>query len=229
MEPQKTTLTYRVSAIEIKMLHFQFRMKKIENDQSLIQEKLTNKNLTNREQIRILTNSSYSIIDMLVILDNINVLMRDILCTEELEQFFDKDIFILLNNTKKICEKWRAVRNKLGAHLDIDIVEDLCKTHNLKGVFLSEDLETDLGMLNCLLIEQAINSTRKSNDIFSRDLNFKDNLIEEVKLVVTVLNKDWFEVFSYFEVMMKFIYKYGKEEKMSITTPEERKGIIRGD
>ena len=185
---KQSTLTSRVAAIEVKMLHLQFRMKKIYSDQ----EELNNKRLsfkTNREKIKGMINSAYSLIDMLITMEHTHQLTKDLFGTKELSQHFDKDMSNLIKNVRIISEKWKFVRNKLGGHIDIEMIEDMCNKHNFKGVFLSEDLESDLGILNMLLIENAVNMTRDRNDIFKRELDMKKNLVGEVELLVNRLMK----------------------------------------
>lgn len=225
-DSKQSTLTAKVAAIQVKMLHLQYRMKKIFEDQALLNEKTFK---SNREKIRGLTNSAYSLIDMLITMEHAHQLMKDFFSTNELKQYFDKDVYTLLNNVKKISEKWKYVRNKLGGHVDFQVVEDMCNEHNFKGVFLSKDLETDVGVLNMLLIESAINAARKSHDIFGRNLEMKHNLAAEAEVLVNKLNEDWNTVFSYFEPLMKLIYRAGKEEKILATTPEQREGLVRGE
>ena len=65
----------------------------------------------------------------------------------------------------------------------------MCNEHNFKGVFLSQDLETDVSVLNMLLIESAINAARNSHDIFGRNLVMKTNLVGETKELVNKLNE----------------------------------------
>jgi hypothetical protein len=221
-----STLTHRVAAIEVKMLHLQFRMKKIYEDQ----QKLNNEKInyqTPRDLIKGMNNAAYNCIDMLVTFEHIYQLINDIFGTPELKEKFTKEMFQLLGNIRKIAEKWKPVRNKLGGHIDIEVAEKFCKEHNYFGVFLSEDLEADTGMLNMLLIESAINIARDKSDIFGRDLNLKNNGIgKEIKLFVDKLNEDWNTIFSYFDPMMKFLYEHGKQEKKDCTNPKDWKGII---
>jgi len=221
-----STLTPRVAAIQVKMLHLQFRMKKIYEDQKLLNSKLPNFK-TPREIIKGMNNAVYSAIDMLVTFEHMFQLVNDIFNTPELKQKLDQSTKQLLGNVRKIAQKWKHVRNKLGGHIDIEIAEDFCKDHNYFGVFLSDDLEADLSMLNMLLIERAVNTARIKSDIFGKDLDLKKNGVgPEIKLFVETLNNDWNAVFSYFEPLMKFLYKVGKKEKMECTEPKDWKGIL---
>lgn len=86
-----------------------------------------------------------------------------------------------------------------------------------------------MAVYNCLLLEGAINHSRQKSDLFGRDLDFRNNLNGELKLLVDKINHDWNLAFKYFEPLMKRIYEIGKAEKISATTPEERRGIVTGD
>jgi len=221
-----STLTHRVAAIQVKMLHLQFRMKKIHEDQKQLNSKLPNFK-TPRELIRGMNNAVYNAIDMLITFEHMFQLVNDIFNTPELKDRFSQSILQMLGKVRTVAQKWKPVRNKLGGHIDIEIAEKFCKNHNYFGVFLSDDLEADIGMLNMLLIESAVNSARSESDIFGRDLDLKINGIgPEIKLFVDTLNKDWNTVFSYFEPLMKFMYKVGKKEKMAFTNPKDWKGIL---
>ena len=221
-----STLTHRVAAIQMKMLHLQFRMKKIYEDQKLLNSKLPSFK-TPREIIKGMNNAVYSAIDMLITFEHMFQLVNDIFNTLELKDRLDQNTIQLIGNVRKIAQKWKHVRNKLGGHIDLEIVEKFCEKHNYFGVFLSDDLEADIGMLNMLLIESAVNSVRNKSDIFGRDLDLKNNGPgPEIKLFVETLNKDWNEVFGYFKPLMKILYKLGKKEKMACTNPKDWKGIV---
>lgn len=222
-----TTLTSRVAAVEFKMLHLQFRKKKIFEDQKALSG-LEFK--SNREKIRGMKDAVYNLIDMLVAMEQLHQLVCDIFATPELRVKFNQDLYVILNRTKKSTEKWKPVRNKLGGHIDIDVVVQFCEHHNYRGVFISPDLETDLSVLNMLLIESAVNSVRNVSDVFGRDLDVKKNgLSSELKLLVDKLNDDWNTAFGYFEPMMQFLYSVGKEEKLKSSSVGEFKGIVFGD
>ena len=73
----------------------------------------------------------------------------------------------------------------------LKVWKNFCDQHNYKGVFISNDLEADLGVLNMLMIESAVNSSRNVSDIFGRDLSLKQNgMAQEIKLLVDTLNED---------------------------------------
>ncbi len=224
-----TTLTSRVAAIEVKMLHLQFRMKKIFEDQQYLNEQRSNFK-ENREIIKGMNNAAYNFIDMLVTMENLYQLISDIFATPEIREKFNQDMYKLLNKTKKITQKWKPVRNKLGGHIDIEVIVQFCEHHNYKGVFISDDLESDLGVLNMLMIESAVNSARNVFDIFGRDINLKNNgMPTEIKLLVDTINEDWNTAFEYFAPMMQFLYEIGKKEKLKNSHPEDLKGIVVGN
>ena len=221
-----STLTHRVAAIQVKMLHLQFRMKKIYEDQKLLNCKLSSLK-TPRKIVKGMNNAVYSAIDMLITFEHMFQLVNDIFNTSELKDLLDESTIQLIGNVRKTAQKWKHVRNKLGGHVDIEIAEKFCEKHNYFGVFISNDLEADIGMLNILLIESAVNSVRDKSDIFGRELDIKNKGAgPEIKLFVETLNNDWNEVFSYFEPLMKFLYKHGKKEKMEYTDPNDWKGIV---
>jgi len=201
-------------------------MKKIYEDQKMLNSRLPNYK-TPRELIKGMNTAVYSAIDMLITFDHMYQLVNDIFSTSELKERLDQSTIQLIGNVRKIAQKWKHVRNKLGGHIDIDVAERFCEKHNYFGVFLSDDLEADIGMLNMLLIESAVNSVRSKYDIFGRDLDFKNNGVgPEIKLFVDTLNRDWNEIFNYFEPFMKFLYDVGKKEKIECTDPGHCKGIL---
>jgi hypothetical protein len=109
-------------------------MKKIYSDQ----EELNNKRLsfqTNREKIKGMINSAYSLIDMVITMEHTHQLTKDLFGTKELSQYFDKDMSNLIKNVRTISERWKFVRNKLGGHIDIEMIEDMCKKIILKEYF----------------------------------------------------------------------------------------------
>ena len=223
---KSSTLTTRVAAIQLTMLHLQFRMKKIYEDQKALVDARPQ---TNRGRIRHFLPASYTFLDMLVSIQHVGRLIKDMFATPELRAHFDDETYRILNHTKKIAEKWRPVRNRLGGHIDICVAEDLCSRHGYSGVFLSDDLESDTAVLNLLLLESAMNSARSASDIIGRDLDMRSDLGAESNVLVAAINEDWNTIFSYFAPMMRLMYRAGKEEKKASTEPSEWQGIVRGD
>jgi len=220
-----TSLTYRFAAIQIKMWHIQFRMKKIYEDQKQINQKTFS---TNREKIKGFMPSVYSVIDMLISFEHLENLMENIFTTKEISTRLTEYDRKKIGKTKNITSRWNAVRNLLGGHLDLEMIIDTCKKHNFRGTLISNDLETDIAVYNCLLLEGAINKARAKSDLFGRDLDFSQNLAGELSIVVEKLNSDWTEAFEYFEPIVKRIYAIGKAEKISATTPAQRTGLVTG-
>ena len=208
------------------MLHLQFRMKKIYQDQKVLSE---GQHRTNRDSIRGLLPAGYTFIDMLVSLEHASQLLRDIFATPELRVHCDRDTLEILNRARKTADKWRPVRNCLGGHIDIDIINDLCRRHGYLGVFLSDDLECDVAVMNMLLLESAVNSVRSKSDIIGRDLDMSRDLASETKTLVEALNNDWQAVFGYFTPLMELMYRVGKQEKIAATHPSQHAGLVTGD
>ncbi len=91
-------------------------MKKIFEDQQLLNSRKDSFN-DNREVIKGMNNASYSFIDMLVTMENLYQLMNDIFATPEIRGRFSGEMYKVINQTKKLAEKWKPVRNKLGGQL----------------------------------------------------------------------------------------------------------------
>jgi len=184
-----STLTHRVAAIQIKIFHLQFRIKKIYEDQLVLNSRLSSYK-SNRDLIKGMMYVVYNTIDMIIAFEHLYQLFNDVFNTQELKDKFDKEICVSMGKAKKIALKWISIRNKLGGHIDIEIIEDLCKKYNFKGVFISGDLEADIGFLNMLLIESAVNCVHNKSGIIDRVLDFRKNGIEqEIKFFVESLNK----------------------------------------
>lgn len=220
-QTKASTLTARVAAVQFKMLHIHFRAIKIHEEQERLNQQTF---IDNRDKIKRMRNAAYSCIDMIISMEHIVEVINDLLATPELRNKFDRDVYVVLNASKKAAEQWKPVRNRIGGHVCIEAIEEFCDKHNYRGVFLSDDLETDLGPLNILAIESALNLARQSCDIFKRDLC----LMEEMQLFVERLNQDWGVALAYFEPTMEFLYRVGKTEKFTAAQADDVKGIVIG-
>ena len=223
---QPSTLTHKFAAIQIKAWHIQFRMRQIFRNQEKLNEQSFS---SNREKIKGIAPAIFNLIDMLVTLEYLQTLISDIFATPELKSVLNENDIKMLGKTKDLASRWMAVRNKLGGHIDIEIFEIACRKHKFRGALLSKDLETDMAIYNCLMLEAAVNETREKSDLFGRDLDFKSNFSGEVSVLVEKLNHDWFQAFQYFEPLIKRIYEIGKKEKIANTLPEDRQGLVVGD
>ena len=122
-----STLTSRVAAIQFKMLHIQYRVLKIAEDK----ERAVGAPPKNpRERVKATKNAAYSFIDTMICMEHVVGLVDDIFATEELRQPMEREIYTVLNASKKAAEKWKPVRNRLGGHLSIDTCIKLAKTKN---------------------------------------------------------------------------------------------------
>ena len=52
-----------------------------------------------------------------------------------------------MNRTRKAANRSLPVTNCLGGHIDIKVIDELCRRHGYRGVFLSDDLELDQDVL----------------------------------------------------------------------------------
>ena len=221
-DTQASTVTPRVAAAQFKMLHIHFRALKISEDQQRLH---VQDFAENRDKIKKMRNAAYNCIDMMICMEHIVGVINDILGTPELREKMNRDALKILNTSKKAAEKWKPVRNRVGGHLCIDAFESFCAQHNYHGVFLSDDLEADLGPLNMLAIGSAINDARRTCDIFKRDID----IMAETSLVIDQLDQDWTTALSYFEPISRFMYDIGKKEKLAAAHPDDVCGIVRGN
>jgi len=224
--PAGATLTHRYAALQIKIWHILFRMRKIYHEQSEMRSRVFN---SKREQIKGLAPSMFSVVDMLVTLEHAEGLMSDLLETKELRQLLSADQVKTIGRAKDTASRWKAVRNVFGGHLDIEVFEAACAKHNFFGSLLSNDLETDMAIYNCLILESAINRSKPKSSLFDRELDFGNDLAGEMKLVIDKLNSDWKRVFDCFPDLLQLMYTLGKAEKQIATNPEEWQGIVFGN
>lgn len=201
-------------------------MKKIHDDQGALHDLVPS---TNREKIRHFGPAAYAVVDMLVTLEHAASLFKDVFATPVLSKQLGKELRRQLSASMKTAEKWQPVRNKLGGHLDLSSIESACDSHGFRGVFLSEDLETDVSVLNAILIESAFNQSGFAQTHLGRQIDLRSGISMEVQVMITLLNGDWEKVFSCFNPLMQKMYAIGKEEKEAVTPPSERKGIVVGN
>lgn len=125
-----STLTHKFVAIQIKMWHIQFRMKQIYlNQESLNSQSFAN----NREKIKGMGPAVFSVIDMLISFEHLQTLMDDVFNTAELSNALTTEERKMIGQTKNLAARWIAVRNVLGGHIDIKIIENVCAKHNLQA------------------------------------------------------------------------------------------------
>ena len=224
-----STLTYDIAAIQVKLFHLWFRVKKISDDKESLKKKKSEasmkfKSEASMEFIYAAKYTVYTLIDQLITMEHIFELTRDIFKSIK-QDLLNKNDTTLLNKIKKATEKWHYVRNKLGGHIDSKMVEDMCKMYDFKGVFISEDHEADVTILNIMLIIQAINSTKECKDIFGRCLDIEKDF-SDIRIVVDELNRDWDMVTNNsFDYLMCLLYKIGMAEKCRETNTEDQRGL----
>ncbi|PCJ15142.1 MAG: hypothetical protein COB02_18290 [Candidatus Cloacimonadota bacterium] len=225
MNNNSSTLTNRVAAIQIKMLHIQYKMVKTFEDQKALNSLNEFKN--DRDKVKGLKNSTYSFIEMISTFEYIEGLMNDILQTKEINYKLDHKLKKQLKKVKSRASKWKPMRHKIGGHIDIKVLEDLCKKNGYKGVFISDDLYSDATILNLLYIQESFNAGRQKSNLLDEDIDFtKFGLANEIEKLVKLINDDWDFVFQYFNPMMEALYKMGKQEKMENSDPKTWKGIM---
>jgi len=221
-EEKNGLVTVRIAAIQMKLLHLQYRKKKITQDQM---RSLSNigKHRTNKEEIKRTWEAAYNCIDMVICLDHLHQLMIDIFETPELKPYLEEAMRKLVGQIKGLCEKWVYVRNKLGGHLDIGPAEVMCRSHKYEGVFCDDDLDLDIKIINMMLIVGAVNEARRKDDqiVSARDILGRDlvmtpeTIAPEMAVFAKKLTEDWVQAFEYAEHFMKMLYTIGAPAKKS--------------
>jgi hypothetical protein len=202
-------------------------MEKIHNDQLELNSRRFE---SNRAKIRGLRSASHTFVDMLVTMEHAASAFRDVFSTPVLSKNLDEELRRKLSDAMQFAEKWNAVRNKLGGHIDIDIIQSACIEHKFKGVHLSNDLETDVSAFNAILLEAAFNESGCAEKELGRRISTRDRgLAPEINVMVSKLNDDWDRVFACFPPLLAKMYEIGKSEKEAVTLPIDRRGLIVGD
>lgn len=222
MSNQTSTLTTRVAAIEMKMLYLLHRARKIIKDQK---ELGTRHGRGNREKIKEGRDGIFNTVDIIITMGYIFDLINEIFQTPELADKLNENIRKLLKNSRKAAARWISIRNKLGGHLDIGAIEDICRKYNFNGVFLSDDLDCDSAVLNMLMIEGAINQSPTLKDIFGREIE----MLKDADIFSRRVDEEWRIALEFFRPMLDFLYEVGKDEKKSNTSPSTWKGIVVDD
>ena len=222
--PVGSTLTSRVAAIQIKLWHLYFRMKKIRDDQKRLHIK---KFKSPRTRLVRMAPAVYNCIDMIISMEHLSTAMADVRATSEQREHFVEAQLKQIGVAQNVSSKWIAVRNKLGGHLDITVFEEMCERHGISGVLISQNPEADAAIYNMLLLESAINSTRKKSQIFDRELDCRNNLSQELKAISDKISEDWNAIFETFAPIIEAIYEIGKRDKLLVASSEELAGMLK--
>jgi hypothetical protein len=222
--PQMNTITTEVSAIQIKSLYLHFKTIRI-NDSI---KRINSQKFKNPSSPQAIANKGeiiYDIIDAISLFEHYHSLCDLLLQSPLLSRNLPPDLSSYLKLARKKMSQWKHVRNKLGGHLDIHVVKELCEEHNYKGVFISNHLEADFkGILLNMMLTNAINATLEKSKLFEKEVDLTNG--KELADFISKFMGDWKIALDLFPKINKFLYDIGKEEKLRMIGPEDI-GIIK--
>ncbi|GJM36556.1 MAG: hypothetical protein DHS20C18_55570 [Saprospiraceae bacterium] len=218
------TITTEISGIQVKSLYIHFKTIKINNSINRINS-LEFNTLATPEAISAKGDIIYDVIDAITLFENYHSLCEDVLKSPSLGPNLKSDLSSYLKLARKKMSQWKHVRNKLGGHLNLEVIEKICEKHNYKGVFITNHLEADFkGILLKMMLESAINETLDKSKLFEEEIRLTSPL--GLSKFIDLFMDDWEIVLNLFPKLNKFIYEIGKEEKLNLIT-ENDIGIIK--
>ena len=218
-----TTLTHDYAAVQLLGWHLLMRMEKIYRDQ----ERLSKKRVPSdpKRRIKMFAPAAYTTIDMIAALEHADGYFAALFKTSEAKLHLDEAALRRVSAGRKLTKRWKAVRNKLGGHVDFGMVRATCERHGFVGTLVG-DLEVDLPTYNALLIAEAINSARSTADLFGYDLDARKAGFSATMLtIVTRLNEDWNDVMGAISDANACLLKGGRSEKLRAGGPI---GLVHG-
>lgn len=221
---EENTLVSEISAIQIKLLFLHNKSIRINEDIHRI-DSTTFANPQSPEAIKKKGEIAYCLIDIISLFESYNSLISNIYSYRDIAKHLNLKLKTSLGSIQKTTAKWKHVRNKIGGHLDIEPIQEFCEKYNYKGVFISNNLETDFkGVLILQMIEAAINSTLEKSKLFENKVILTQP--NDLAMVISKINKDWKPCLDIFSDIFKLLYKIGKKDKLNVIR-EEDIGIIK--
>lgn len=213
-----------ISSMQVKLMYLHFKTIKVNESIERIND-LKFDNPKTPEAIASKGNLIYDVIDVIIMFESYHSLVDELIRNRLLSSKFNVELKRELQNVRKVMSQWKHVRNKIGGHLDLTVIEEFCKKYNYNGVFISENLEADFkGVLLLMMLETAINSTNEKSNLFEEDL------VLTKPLGLNKFNKkfmdDWLLCLNLFESIQEFFYSIGRSEKMKFIS-KENVGIIK--
>ncbi|MEZ4883715.1 MAG: hypothetical protein R3E32_03170 [Chitinophagales bacterium] len=218
-----TLITTEISSIQVKLMYLHFKTIKINDSISRVKS-LKFEDLKTPKAIASKGELTYDIIDVIILFENYHSLTDKLLKKNHLATLMPEELRLELKELRKVMSKWKHVRNKIGGHLDLDVIEEFCEKYNYKGVFISQNLEADFkGILLLMMLESAINSTNDKSNLFNEELTLTKPL--DLNRFIAKFMTDWRLCLNIFKPVQEFLYSLGKSEKLSLITKEDI-GII---
>ncbi len=221
---ENDTIISEISAIQVKILYLHFKSIKINEEINRINSIQFNDN-ESPDAIKTKGELAYSIIDIIALFESYNSFVRNINNYENIAKYLNRKLRTKLENIKTSTAQWKHVRNKIGGHVDIKLIQEFCELYNYRGVFISNNLEADFkGILILQMIESAINNTLEKSKLFDRKLILTETA--DLGMLITKINQDWTPCKDIFNDIFKLLYKIGKYDKLNIIS-EEDIGLIK--
>lgn len=212
----ETTLTSEISAIQIKLMYLHYKSIKIN---SSIRD-ITSVKFKDKESSESIEHNGvivYDIIDVITLFENYNSLVSDVFNSKFLSKKLSNSCRELLKKVNKATVSWKHVRNKVGGHIDINSIIQFCEFNNYKGVFISDNLQTDFkGVLLIQLLESAVNMTLDKSKLFNQKLDLIGAASTDMVRFIEKLNSDWKICIDLFKELLKHLYLIGKKEKLKV-------------
>lgn len=210
----KNSLTSEISAIQIKLHFLHFKSLKINEEIKRIRAQVFPDN-TSPESIKTKGEYSFCTIDLIALFEGYHSLANNIFNNKYISENLDDTLRAKLENVKEVSGKWKLVRNKIGGHLDFNIIKSFCEKYNYRGVFITDFLEADFkGVILLQIIESAINNTLLKSQLFSDQLTL--TTIEGLETFLTKINSDWNACFMIYRDLDFLLYRLGKADKLKV-------------
>jgi len=211
-----STLTVEVSGIKVKTMYLHCKLVKINDDFLRINEMKFN-NPASPKAFSTYGERVYNVIDTITLFENYYSLCDEILKSQELGPLLPLDLSQYLKALRKKMSQWKHVRNKLGGHLNLGVIMELCEKNNYKGVFLSNHIIEDFkGVLLYKMLGEAVNNTLSKSKLFDSELELTKP--QDFNLFIGVFMNDFRFTLELLNRIFSFLYDIGRAEKISVST-----------
>ncbi len=218
------SITTEISGIQIKSLYLHFKTVRINESIERINS-LKFKNPATPKAIAAKGEILYDVIDAITLFENYHSLCDNVLKSPILGPNLSLDLSQYLKITRKKMAQWKHVRNNLGGHLKLQVIQGICKKYNYKGVFISNHLEADFkGILLNMMLGNAVNETLKESNLFEKEIELTNP--SDLNEFIILFMDDWKLVLTLFSRLNEFLYEIGREEKMKLIGHDDI-GIIK--
>lgn len=200
-----------ISALQIKILYLHYKSFKINSEINRLSKEIDFYKLDLSKKIR--GDLAYCAIDVISLFESYNSYTTNFFSTKICP--LDDDFKTKLGYVQKITSKWKHVRNKIGGHVDLDVIVKFCDRYDYKGIFLGRNLEVDFKAILLLkMIESAINCTLNKSKLFEAELSLTN--IVDLNKFVDKLKLDWLPCIELLNQSFEFFKKVGLQNKLEV-------------